>query len=76
MGTQFNKVLEPKSRFEKAIEKGFLSLIEGSENHAGNYMYMLSQQGTAGVVDSFKHMITRKYVKVEYPGENLPGENF
>ena len=45
--------------FERAIQEGRLSRDEKENNFTGNYMYM----GTYGDKDSFKHIVTRKYIE-------------
>ena len=52
--------------FDNAIAEGKLSADPHSPVYAGTFMYMHSEQGVNGfgVVDSFKHSITRKYIRV------------
>lgn len=47
--------------FEEAIKAGRLSLDRGHERYVGHYMYM----GTWGGVDTFKHRMTRQYLKAD-----------
>ncbi len=52
--------------FDNAIAGGKLSADPRSPVYAGKYMYMFSEQGVNGfgTIDSFKHSITRKYIRV------------
>lgn len=47
--------------FQDAIDKGVLSTNPDDTNYAGNFMYMY----TTGGEDHFKHIDTRKYIKVK-----------
>ena len=52
--------------FDDAIAAGHISTNQNSARFAGNYMYMHTD--TASGADSFKHIITRQYLKV--PAKN------
>ena len=51
--------------FDEAIEAGYLNTNQNSLRYAGNFMYMHTDASGA---DSFKHIITRQYLKV--PAKN------
>ena len=58
----FNPIFkDTKTVFENAIKLGYLNLNEGSELHAGNYMYMYSDSNS----DYFKHSTTRQYLIIK-----------
>lgn len=48
-----------KEAFEQAIKDGRLSLDKSALNYVGHYMYMGPGKGG----DSFKHVMTREYIK-------------
>ena len=51
--------------FDDAIAAGHLNTNQNSLRYAGNFMYMHTDASGA---DSFKHIITRQYLKV--PAKN------
>jgi len=52
--------------FDAAIEAGYLNTNQNSVRCVSNYMYMYTDTTTGA--DSFKHIITRQYLKV--PAKN------
>ena len=53
--------------FNNAIQRGFLNQRESSDSYVGDYMYM----HTSGRHDHFKHIETRKYMRVPMHTEPL-----
>lgn len=54
---------DSKLAFNDAIEQGRLSSNPATDNYAGNYMYMFTDdQG----IDQFKHISTRRYLAAEH----------
>lgn len=53
---------DSKSAFNDAIVSKLLSIESDKSNHARNYMYMQTINGT----DRFKHITTRQYLKNFY----------
>ena len=51
---------EPQKAFEEAIEKGKLNKDPKSENYAGKWMYMHTEEKG----DAFKNIDTREYMWV------------
>ena len=51
---------DAETAFNDAIKSGRLSIDEQAENYAGRYMYMGPDPD--GILDTFKHVDTRKYL--------------
>lgn len=60
----------PQHAFEDAIISGRLSDAPGSNNWAGNFMYM----GTTRSGDHFKHILTRQYLHMDSFGRSVDGQ--
>ena len=55
----------PALAFESAIRAGGLTECKTAYHFAGNFMYMHTELiPNGGAVDSFKHIDTRRYVRV------------
>jgi hypothetical protein len=57
--------MESKLAFMSAINAGLLSENPSDDNYAGNFMFMgVDNQGTESETLLFKHILTRKYIKL------------
>jgi hypothetical protein len=59
------QAMESKLAFMSAINAGLLSENPSDDNYAGNFMFMgVDNQGTESETLLFKHILTRKYIKL------------
>ena len=61
MNTHEYTFRDSQKAFQDAIDKGILNEQPSSNMYAGNYMYMFTE---ASGQDAFKHINTRKYIRI------------